>query len=151
QAIDSLGKHLRERVHQGLLPYVHWSFGTDFEAVPVATRVLDRVETQTLLGELLARMGGEFAPPAREHLMGAWNADSTRLLPAALLGELADQQGDPAQATRWFDRVHRSTTGEPRALALAGTALVQRSLRSGLDWHVSEPDPDALRARSLLA
>jgi hypothetical protein len=152
-AADSLERHLREYVGLMTMPARGLEFSDDFEEVPVAQRPLDRIEIQTLLGELLLYAGKERAPAAREHLEVAWSADTARVLPAALLGATAEQRGDHAAASRWFSSVQRSSGSDPRALGIAGSALAQRRLHSGepFRWPASGADPDALQARSMLA
>jgi hypothetical protein len=152
-APDSLERRLREYVKQDVLLRRVLEFSDDFDQVPVAIRALDRVETHTVLGELLAHTRDELAPLAREHLEAAWRKDSTRTLPAALLGEMAERQKDRADASRWFAAVQRSGGREPRALGIAGAALAQRRLHSSepLRWPASGASTDALQARSMLA
>ena len=152
-APDSLEQRLRRYVNQPTLPARGLEFSDDFEEVPVTTRALDRAETRTVLGELLAHTKDELAPLALEHLQAAWNADSTRVLPAALLGELAERGKDRAGASRWFAAVQRSDGSEPRALGIAGSALAQRRLHSSepFRWPASGAGTDALQARSMLA
>jgi hypothetical protein len=152
-APDSLERRLREYVKQDVLSDRVLEFSDDFDQVPVAVRALDRVETCTVLGELLAHTKDELAPLACEHLQAAWNADSTRALPAAVLGEVAERQKDRAGASQWFAAVQRSDGSEPRALGIAGAALAQRRLHSSepLRWPASGASTDALQARSMLA
>lgn len=148
---DSLQARLREVIRLGALPYTQWQFSEPLESSPVQTRSLDRVEMLMALGELLlhARNG---APAAHAHLEEAWRADSARVLTAALLGELAEQESDRTTADRWFARVSRSVHGDPRAFGIAGTALAQRARPTShtLSWPAHGAGPDALAGRALL-
>ena len=152
-APDSLERRLREYVSLLSLPARSLEFSDDFDEVPVSIRPLDRIETWTALGELLANARKEQAPLAAEHLEAAWSADSTRALSAAVLGAMAVRHGDWPAASRWFAAVQRAGPGEPRALAVAGSAIVQRRLRSRepFRWPASGADADVLWARSMLA
>ena len=148
-ARDSLELVLRRRVTDMAMLSVQWKF--DFEKVPMRVRVLDAIETWTILGELLAHMDTKFASHSNDHLEAAWGADSSRLLPAALMGRNADAAGDNAGAARWFETVRRAPAAEPRALGLVGSALASRRMKTRLLWHSTGPDSNALTARSLLA
>jgi hypothetical protein len=150
-AIDSLENVLRKRMTDLAMPMFEWKFSDDFDDVAVTRRALDRVETKTILGELLAHMSEEFAPLASAHLRAAWEADSTRPLPAALLGRVTLAAGG-ADAATWFAAVQRAPAAESRAPGLAGSALVSRRLNDGwrLSWHSSSADSSMLMARSLL-
>ena len=152
-AADSLEQGLRSYVNQQTLPARGLEFSDDFEEVPIATRALDGVETRTVLGELLLHEKDDLAPLAAEHLETAWNADSTRALPAALLGALAERRNDRESASRWFAAVQRSDGSEPRALGIAGSALAQRRLntREPFRWPAPGAGGDALQARSMLS
>jgi hypothetical protein len=152
-APDSLEQRLRSYVKQDVLLYRPLEFSDDFDNVPVVIRALDRVETHTVLGELLAHTKDELAPLAREHLEAAWNADSTRALPAALLGEMAERRKDRAGASQWFAAVQRSDGSELRAQGIAGNALAQRRLYSSEPFRLpaSGASNDALQARAMLA
>ena len=152
-AADSLQRRLREYVSLLTLPAHGLEFSEDFDEVPVATRPLDAAETCTVLGELLLQTKEELAPLAREHLETAWDADSTRALPAALLGALAERRGDREGASRWFAAVRRSGADDPRALGIVGSALARRRLRTRepFRWPAPGATAEALEARSMLA
>jgi hypothetical protein len=152
-AVDSLEQQLRSYVNLPTLSAHGLEFSDDFEEVPVATRALDGVEIRTVLGELLVHEKDDMAPLAVEHLQAAWNADSTRALPAALLGAMAERGNDRESASRWFAAIQRSDRSEPRALGVAGSALAQRRLhtREPFRWPSPGAGGDALQARSMLA
>jgi hypothetical protein len=152
-AADSLQRRLREYVSLLTLPAHGLEFSEEFDEVPVATRPLDAAETCTVLGELLLQAKEELAPLAAEHLETAWDADSTRALPAALLGALAERRGDRPGASRWFAAVQRAGTGDPRALGIVGSVLARRRLhtREPFRWPAQGADADARQARSMLA
>lgn len=152
-ALDSLTGAIRQMAERPSLPYIEWSFAEDFDVVRVQTRILDGVETCTVLGELLAHAPDALHPLAQEHLRAAWGADSSRTLAAALLGQLAERAGDHDAADRWFGAVERSAPGQARACAMAGEVLAERG-RSGteaLGWPAPGSPAVTLRARALLA
>jgi hypothetical protein len=152
-AVDSLERHIRERVRGRMtMPYTSVTFTEEFDQIAVQKRMLDQVETETILGELLAHGEKAQLSAAREHLVSAWNRDSTRVLPAALLGLTAERIGETVVATRWFDAVDRARIQSPRALGLAGAAMARRRLeREPLRSPAPGAQPEALRARAMLA
>ena len=151
-ALDSLQSRLREITTLVGLPYSQWKFGAEAPAPTTRVRALDRAEAVMVLGDLLAHTSDRLFPSAREHLVEAWHADSTRALTAALLGELADRQGDHGASTAWFERVDDSPRGEPRALGIAGGTLLRRRLASpgSLSWPAAGAGADERKARARL-
>ena len=152
-ASDSLQRRLREYVSLGTLPYSQWDFAQGFDEAPVRARALGHAEILTVLGELIAHTRESLYPSAREHLEAAWSEDSTHALPAALLAELAERQGDRAEAAQWIAAVQRSSDREPRPFAIAGIVLARRRTESSepLGWPAPGASADAQQARSLLS
>ena len=151
-AIDSLEKALTAYVARPTMSYSSWNFDSDFTEVAVRTRALSRSEVLGALGELAMRSEQSLQPLALEHLLAAWEADSSDVVPAGVLCELADRGSDRTGIERWTAAVERAQAPDPRASALAGCALAYGPFRKGYipSWPARGADSTALRARRLL-
>ena len=151
-ALDSLERALGDYARRTSMSYSKWTFAEDLSDVPVRTRELDSAETLTLLGELAMRSGEVQSALAREHLEGAWQTDSTAAVAAGVLCELETDKFDDRRAERWAAAAERAPKADPRARALAGSALAMRPFHRGYvpAWPARGADATALRARRLL-
>lgn len=151
-AIDSLDAELRRRMTLLTLPYAEDRFPTTVEALPLVTRLLDRADVASRLGELLVHASDGRANLARDHLEAAWRADSTRTIPAAWLAVLAARLGDAGAVALWTRRVEDAKPADPRASAIVGMAMTTRRIAASRDFTDPAPGADAaeLEARTLL-